>query len=381
LITGGVLVVALVAIAALQLLPGSGHSGPAQPGTRTTAGILVPLNGTPANVAFGRFLGRPDAPVHLVVWSDFQCPACKAFSDASEGRLITDYVVPGKLRIEYRDLVVIGPESSAAAAAARCADQQGKFWPYHDVLFANQAPENSGKLTPKRLQDMADALGLDRTKFDSCLPSGDLFNQISAESAQGRTRGDATPILDFGSVITQGSPAYDQLIALAEQAVPFTAFIDPDDRRFLRLADGGLIAAVGAFCRETDQPPPCNPGTLVRVLLESLALKYAWVLRQLAEVSGRSIGALYVVGGGAQNALLCRMTAAAAGLPVLAGPSEATAIGNLIVQAIALGELASLAEARELVARSYATRCYEPTGDWSAARARFDQLLLTGGEA
>jgi rhamnulokinase len=147
------------------------------------------------------------------------------------------------------------------------------------------------------------------------------------------------------------------------------------------MAGGGLIAGVDAFCRETGQPPPCNPGALVRVLLESLALKYAWVLRQLETVSGRSIRALYVVGGGVQNTLLCRLTAAAAGLPVLAGPSEATAIGNLIVQAMALGELASLTEARELVARSFAARCYEPTGDWSAARARFDQLLQTGGLA
>ena len=161
-------------------------------------------------------------------------------------------------------------------------------------------------------------------------------------------------------------PSYDRLIAQAEQAAPFTAFVDPDDKRFLRPAAGGLTTTVEAFCRETDQPPPCDSGTLVRVLLESLALKYAWVLRQLAEVSGRSIRALYVVGGGAQNTLLCRMTAAATGLPVLAGPSEATAIGNLIVQAIGLGEVASLAEARELITRSYAARCYEPTGDWSA---------------
>jgi rhamnulokinase len=170
-------------------------------------------------------------------------------------------------------------------------------------------------------------------------------------------------------------PSYDELIALAEQARPFTAFIDPDDGRFLRLADGELIAAVEAFCQETNQPAPPDPGTLVRVLLESLALKYAWVSGQLAEVSGRCIRALYVVGGGAQNTLLCRLTASAAGLPVLAGSSEATAIGNLIVQAMALGELATLAEARELVARSFAAQCYEPTGDWSAARARFAELL------
>ena len=176
-------------------------------------------------------------------------------------------------------------------------------------------------------------------------------------------------------------PAYEQLMALAEQAPPFTAFIDPDDTRFFRLDDGGLITAVEAFCLKRGSRRPVRSGTLVRVLLESLALKYAWVTRQLAEVSGRPIRAVYVVGGGAQNTLLCRLTAAAAGVPVLAGPSEATAIGNLIVQAMALGEVASLAEARELVSESSAARCYEPTGDWSEAQGRFDELLLldTGG--
>jgi rhamnulokinase len=174
-------------------------------------------------------------------------------------------------------------------------------------------------------------------------------------------------------------PSYEHLMTLAAQAPPFTAFVDPDDARFLRLHHGGIADEVEAFCRETGQPAPPDPGTLVRVLLESLALKYAWVVRQLADVSGRSIRALYVVGGGAQNTLLCRMTAAAAGVPVLAGPPEATAIGNLIVQAIALGQLATLSEARELVARSSAPRCYEPSGDWSEARGRFDQFLHTGG--
>lgn len=173
----------------------------------------------------------------------------------------------------------------------------------------------------------------------------------------------------------EAPPSYEELTGLAEQAQPFTAFIDPDDQRFLRPGPTGLSAAVEAVCRETQQPPPADPGTLVRVLLESLALKYAWVTRQLEAVTGRSVAAIHVVGGGAHNSLLCRLTAAAAGRPVLAGPSEATAIGNLVVQAIALGELGSLAEARELVARSFPVRQYEPEGDWREARARFERLV------
>jgi protein-disulfide isomerase len=209
-------VLAVAGIVALQVLPGSGHSGPAAPGTRTSAGILVPAVATDASTAQGRSLGRGDAPVTLTVWSDFQCPSCKVFSDTIEPRLIANYVVPGKLRIVYRDLDIIGPESDAAATAARCADQQGAFWPYHDVLFANQKAENSGAITPGRLKDMADAVGLDRKAFDACLPSTDLLNQVQAETREGQTRGRATPTLDFGSRVISGSPPYDQLRVIVD---------------------------------------------------------------------------------------------------------------------------------------------------------------------
>ncbi len=217
LITGGVLVVAVVGLIALQLLPGSGHSKAAAPGTRTTVGILVPALGTDITSAQGRSLGRADAPLKLIVWSDYQCPACKNYSETIEPRLVTNYVNTGKLLIEYRDMVIIGPESQAAAAASRCADQQGQFWPYHDVLFANQAAENSGALTPNRLKDMADALGLDRTKFDACLPSTDLLSQIEVQTTEGRTRGKSTPTLDFGSRVIAGSPAYPELAKIVDE--------------------------------------------------------------------------------------------------------------------------------------------------------------------
>jgi len=167
--------------------------------------------------------------------------------------------------------------------------------------------------------------------------------------------------------------SYEALTALAAAAKPFTAFIDPDDERFLR--PGDLPSTVRAYCSEVGQPAPADPGSLVRVLLESLALKYAVVLRQLETARGRAIDTIHVVGGGSNNAFLCQLTANASGLPVLAGPSEATALGNLIVQAITLGELASLDEARTLVAESFPARRYEPAGDWSIPRQRFEEIL------
>jgi len=164
-------------------------------------------------------------------------------------------------------------------------------------------------------------------------------------------------------------PSYEQLAGLAEGAPAFTAFIDPDDERFLR--PGNLPARVREFCAETGQPVPDDPGTLIRVLLESLALRYATVLDDLRAASGRPIDGLHIVGGGSSNRLLNKLTAGATGLHVKAGPIEATAVGNIAVQAIATGELKSVAEARELTTRSFPMTAYEPSGDWAEARARF----------
>ena len=172
---------------------------------------------------------------------------------------------------------------------------------------------------------------------------------------------------------TGDAPSYEELAALAETAPAFTAFIDPDDERFLR--PGDLPTRVRAFCAETGQPVPQDAGTLVRVILESLALRYAVALDELVAASGHPIEAIHVVGGGSNHRLLCRLTAGATGLPVRAGPVEATAIGNLAVQAIAAGELASVAEARELVARSFPVTSHEPSGDWTEARARFAGIV------
>jgi rhamnulokinase len=169
------------------------------------------------------------------------------------------------------------------------------------------------------------------------------------------------------------APSYEDLAAMAAAAPPFTAFIDPDDERFGR--PGDLPARVRAFCAETGQPVPGDTGTLMRVLLESLALGYAAAVERLAAATRRPVEAVHVVGGGSNHRLLCRLTAGATGLPVRAGPVEATAAGNLAVQAIAAGELASVAEARELVARSFPLTAYDPESDWTEARARFAAVL------
>jgi rhamnulokinase len=152
--------------------------------------------------------------------------------------------------------------------------------------------------------------------------------------------------------------SYDDLIRLADAAPPFVSLVNPDDAGFI-LPDH-MPRALADFCRKTNQPAPSEPGPVVRCALESLALRYRWVLQRLEELLGRRLETIHVVGGGSQNTLLCQFTADACNRPVLAGPVEATAIGNLLVQAVGLGILGSQPEAREVVRNSFAVRTYTP---------------------
>jgi rhamnulokinase len=165
--------------------------------------------------------------------------------------------------------------------------------------------------------------------------------------------------------------SFDQLVALAKEEAPFRSLVEPNDPAF---ADpGDMPARIRAFCAHTGQEEPESPGAVVRCILESLALKQAETIELLGSVAGVAPRAVHVVGGGARNELLCQWTASAAGLPVEAGPEEATLVGNLLVQAIAAGELGSLADGREVVRASFPTTTYEPQDGerWREARARF----------
>ncbi|MCS7064650.1 MAG: rhamnulokinase [Fimbriimonadales bacterium] len=169
--------------------------------------------------------------------------------------------------------------------------------------------------------------------------------------------------------------SYDELMRMAQDAPPFRALIDPDEIRFL--PPGDMPARIQAFCRETAQPVPQSPGEIVRCILESLALKYRQVIDLLEQVCGWHIPVVHIVGGGVQNRWLCQATADATGRPVLAGPVEATAVGNLLVQAMGLGYLNGLDEVRELVRRAFSPTLYEPrdTHAWHEAYEKFTQFL------
>jgi rhamnulokinase len=168
--------------------------------------------------------------------------------------------------------------------------------------------------------------------------------------------------------------SFEELVSLAEAALPLRALVDPDDPSFA--APGDMPKRIRAFCDHTGQPAPDTPGEIVRCALESIAFAHARAVTLLGDVTGGTPAKLHVVGGGARNGLLCQGTADATGLPVLAGPKEATVIGNLAVQALALGEIESLEEARSVVRASIPLTVYEPGAGtaWNDGRARFDAL-------
>jgi len=172
---------------------------------------------------------------------------------------------------------------------------------------------------------------------------------------------------------------YVRLTELASAAPPFRSLVDPDAPEFL--TPGKMPEKISALCRRTDQPEPGGAGEFVRCALESLALRYRQTLEELEEATGRSVERIHVVGGGSRNSLLCQFSADATGREVVAGPVEATALGNIVVQATALGLMRDREEGREWIARSFPLIAYRPdpgqAGTWEAAYRRFRGLAAS----
>ncbi len=166
---------------------------------------------------------------------------------------------------------------------------------------------------------------------------------------------------------------YAKLTELATAAPPFVSLINPTDPRFINPDD--MPEKIAAFCRETEQPVPESPGAVVRCVLESLALLYRRTLKQIEQLTGIRFERVHVVGGGSKNSLLSQFTANALQIPVLAGPMEATAAGNILIQAITLEHLPSLAAARDVVRQSMEVSIIHPHApeEWMKAYERFSK--------
>jgi protein-disulfide isomerase len=139
--------------------------------------------------------GDPDAPVRLVEYADFQCPVCATFYEEVEPQLVEVYIATGKLRFTFRSMgLFIGPESEAAAEAAYCAGDQGRFWEMHDIIFANWNGENAGAFSNPRLVAFAETIGLEMGEFRNCFNGGDYADEVQQDQLDGRQAGvDATP--------------------------------------------------------------------------------------------------------------------------------------------------------------------------------------------
>ena len=213
------LTVGAVAVGAVVILFSSGILGG---GGKLTGRIVAPLTSKPAELvdpANPRALGDPNAPIHLDVWADFQCPACDLYATEIEPTVVDEYVKTGKVHLEYHDYAFLDGKSSTkesqdSAAAARCAADQGMFWPYHDWLYANQRGENKGAFSRDRLRTIAENVGLDVDAWQACLDKGDALAAVAAETRQGTSlRINSTPTLIIDSELLRAVPRLDDLRA------------------------------------------------------------------------------------------------------------------------------------------------------------------------
>jgi protein-disulfide isomerase len=225
-----VLLGALVIVAALWLTSGTGSKN-----TGALGSPIAPQGSqitTPAIATNGRTLGSSDAKVTMDLWEDFQCPNCWNFTHDTESQVVANYVASGKVKVVYHDYLVIdgntgGHESLDAANAALCASDQGKFWPYHDWLFANQYTEGSGAFTKDRLKAIGHAMGgLDNTKFDSCVDSGSHNADVQAEQKQIPAGSQGTPTVVVNGTLLASfdyatiSAALDKALGVAPSPSP-----------------------------------------------------------------------------------------------------------------------------------------------------------------
>lgn len=200
-------VLVVAAVVSIAVLSSSSDSAPSE--------IVVPTE-RPADIPTdGRVFGDPDAPVLVSEYLDFQCPFCRRASNEILPPIESEYVESGDARVEVHAIAILGEESVQAAAAAECANEQDRFWAFHDILFANQGAERSGAFSDERLKEMAAAIGLDTDAFDTCLDTGRYRSFVQGQTDDARTAGvGSTPsfLVDGRAVETGIGPIADAIL-------------------------------------------------------------------------------------------------------------------------------------------------------------------------
>jgi protein-disulfide isomerase len=197
---------AVVAVVAFIALSGGGSPSPSAsvgPGVRQSSHVR----------------GLDTAPITIEEWADFQCPACGMFARATEPQVVTTYVSRGQVKIVYRHFAFLGPESQWAAEASECADEEGKFWEFHDRLFASQAGENRGTFSKDNLKRIGEALGLSPS-FAACVDSGRHAQRVRDETQAGQRKDvRATPTLFVQAQKLEGAATFDQLKTIIDALI------------------------------------------------------------------------------------------------------------------------------------------------------------------
>lgn len=172
---GGVVVVVIAVVIALILVN--------RP-TNDAVPTILAAQPLPSNLKTdGRGIGNPNAPVKVVEWGDYQCSACDYFYRNGQNQLLNQYVASGQVYFSFRDFPFFGPQSENAAAAAWCANDQGKYWEFHDTMYGNQPPENTNQITNTFLKTVASSIGLNMEQFNQCYDSGKYKSKVSEDNA------------------------------------------------------------------------------------------------------------------------------------------------------------------------------------------------------
>src|SRR3990172_2024529 len=209
-----IIVVAALAVAGLLILPNF-----------LPVGEIVSITPHPRPNAQGTSIGNPDAPVRIDVFEDFQCPACRAFTQNYEPKLIANDIPTGRVYYVFRQWPFIGPESHQAANASMCANAQGRFWDYHDMLFTNQTGENVGAFADRRLVAFAEDLGLNMSDFNACFNRNEYQAEIQSDYSEGTqlgVRGTPAGFVNGGQLSPGFIPSYDQIVEAIDSVIGVT---------------------------------------------------------------------------------------------------------------------------------------------------------------
>lgn len=212
----------MVLVTTAALVFGAALIALALPRTAPAPELQTPPYAYPASVIDGEALGSTSAPVVMEVYSDFQCPACRMFVTQQLHRLVDEFVGPGTLRIEARDIAFLGrgasDESLALAVGASCAAEQGRYWQYHDDVFWNQGRENRGDHSDEFIASVGAAAGVDAAAFDACRARADVASEVKGLTSRSLAAGiQQTPTLVVNGQRVVGVPQYDQLAALINE--------------------------------------------------------------------------------------------------------------------------------------------------------------------